>query len=41
VLACPLAMFFMMRAMMPAQHHDARGDTSTGKETRAKEDPHA
>lgn len=41
VLACPLAMFFMMRAMMPVQHHDASGDQSTAPDKRAKEDRHA
>lgn len=41
VLACPLAMFFMMRAMMPPQHHDARGDQSTASDMRAKDDRHA
>jgi hypothetical protein len=41
VLACPLAMFFMMRAMMPTQHHDARGDNATGNGAHAKEDRHA
>ena len=41
LLACPLGMFFMMRAMMPGQQRDARGDHSTAPEARAKEERHA
>lgn len=40
-LACPVAMFFMMRAMMAPQHRDARSDQAPTPDDAAKEDRHA
>ena len=39
-LACPLGMFFMMRAMMPQNRH-APGDGAKARDNAVQENPHA